>query len=183
MSATTALTIRRVTSADAGLLAAFFEVLGADADTVRFFRPHPLTAAYARELCGRVDQSRDRYYVGVYRGRFMTYSLLRGWEEGYAVPSLGIATHPGVRGAGLGHFVMAHGIAESRAAGAPRLRFTVYKANARGLHIWTKYGFTFSDKNEHEWLALLDLSVAAPLPGRRLDTALMDDWLLHAAAA
>jgi ribosomal protein S18 acetylase RimI-like enzyme len=60
----------------------------------------------------------------------------------------------------LGQFLLAHAIAESRAAGARRLRLTVYKENVRALHIYRKFGFLFSDKNDHELVGLIDLGSA-----------------------
>jgi ribosomal protein S18 acetylase RimI-like enzyme len=103
--------------------------------------------------------------------------MLRGWDEGYETPSFGGCTHPELRGAGLGQFLLAHAIAESRAAGARRLRLTVYKENVRALHIYQKFGFLFSDKNDYEAVGLLDLG-SAPLfsvPGA--DMARFDAWL------
>ena len=93
----------------------------------------------------------DRYYLALYRGRPVAYAMLRGWDEGYAVPSWGGCVHPALRGAGLGHALLVHAVAESRAAGASKLRLTVYKANQRGIHLYNKFGFVFQDKDERRW--------------------------------
>src|SRR5205085_2238595 len=86
-------------------------------------------------------------------------------------------THPELRGAGLGHLLLVHAIAESRAAGATRLRLTVYKENVRAVHIYRKFGFVFSEKNEHELVGLLELSSLTPSGSLRLDKAKLDAWL------
>jgi len=153
----TDLTIERLAAGDAAPLEAFFEVLAADPETARFFHPHPLTAEFAHELCRRQSFARDRFYVARYRGQMAGYLMLRGWEEGFAVPSFGGCVHPAFRGRGLGQALLAHAIREARALAAPRLRLTVYKANARAVHVYRKFGFIFREKNEHELVGLLEL--------------------------
>ena len=170
----TTLIIERLAPGDAGRLGDFFEAVAADAD--RFFHPHPLTRAHADDLCARVGSCRDRYFAALWRGRVAGYSLLRGWDEGYAVPSVGVCVHPGLRNSGVGHILMAHAIEQSRAAGAPRIRLTVYKENERGVHLWRKFGFAFSEKNDREYVGVLELAPPPSLPQPRLGIAKLDAW-------
>src|SRR5262249_15484166 len=156
----------------------FLETLLADAESARFFHPHPLTRASARELCARVDSCRDRYYLGCYRGKIVAYSMLRGWDEGYTVPSFGVAVHPALRDAGLGQAMLTHAIGESQAAGAPRLRLTVYRNNQRGVHVYRKFGFIFQEHGEH-LVGLLDLSSAALPGGARFDEGKLQTWFFN----
>jgi ribosomal protein S18 acetylase RimI-like enzyme len=169
------LATNRVSVADAESLGRFFEVVAADKESTRFFHPHPLTKAFAARLC--TLPCRDRYYITHYHGRVAAYSMLRGWDEGYETPSFGGCTHPELRGAGLGQMLLVHAIAESRTTGARRLRLTVYKENAPALHVYRKFGFVFSDKNEHELVGLLDLRSPVPNSSRSPDTAKLDAWL------
>jgi ribosomal protein S18 acetylase RimI-like enzyme len=170
------LATQRVSAADAERLGDFFEVLRADKETRRFFHAHPLTKAFAADLCARQTSCLDRYYVTDYQGRIAGYSMLRGWDEGYEIPSFGGCTDPELRGAGLGHILMAHAIAESRIAGARKLRLTVYKQNGRALYIYRKFGFSFSDKNEHECVGLLDLGAAVLRNSGGPDIAKLETW-------
>ena len=105
-----------------------------------------------------------------------SYFMLRGWDEGYEIPSFGACTHPELRGAGLGQLLLAHAIAESRAARARSLRLTVYKDNEHALHIYRKFGFVFSEKNERELVGLLDLGSAALFDLRAPDRAKLEAW-------
>jgi ribosomal protein S18 acetylase RimI-like enzyme len=157
----------------------FFEALQQDTESTRFFHPFPLTPGFAAFLCARQSESLDRHYVTHYHDRIAAYSMLRGWNEGYTTPSFGACTHPELRNAGLGHWLLAHAIAESRAAGARKLRLTVYKENLRALHIYRKFGFVFLDRNEHELVGLLDLASALPGSGRGPDMAKLDAWLMN----
>jgi ribosomal protein S18 acetylase RimI-like enzyme len=171
----------RLSADDASGLGRFFEALQQDPESARFFHPFPLTPAFATFLCVRQSDGLDRHYVTRYHDRIVAYSMLRGWDEGYTTPSFGACTHPRLRDAGLGHWLLAHAIAESRAAGARKLRLTVYKENLRALHIYRKFGFVFSDRNEHELVGLLDLDSAVPLTGHGPDTGKLDAWLMNKA--
>jgi ribosomal protein S18 acetylase RimI-like enzyme len=167
--------LQRVSSADAAALGEFFETLARDEETVRFFHPHPFSRAFAADLCARSETSRDRYYVARYRGRIVAYMMLRGWEEGYAIPSFGVCSHPGLRDAGLGQLLLAHAVTESRAAGAFKLRLTVFKSNQR-VHVYRKFGFLFQDKNEQELVGLLDLGAMPSVPVRPIKLAKLEAW-------
>ena len=85
---------RRLSPDLEGPLARFFETLGDDDRKV--FHPHPFTAEKARELCAyRGD---DVYGVLVEGEVVHAYAMLRGWDEGYQVPSLGIVVGAHARG-------------------------------------------------------------------------------------
>jgi ribosomal protein S18 acetylase RimI-like enzyme len=167
----------RLSAADASGLGRFFKALQRDPESLRFFHPFPLTPASAALLCARPSTALDRHYITRYHDRIAAYSMLRGWDEGYTIPSFGACTHPGLRNAGLGHWLLAHAITESRAAGAGKLRLTVYKENLRAIHVYRKFGFVFSDSNERELVGLLDLGSALPCTGRWPDTGKLDAWL------
>ena len=167
----------RLSAANACRLGTFFELLRADAETVHFFHPHPLTSSFAAALCARQDSCLDRHYITGYHGHIVAYSMLRGWDEGYETPSFGGCTHPELHGAGLGQLLLIHALAECRAAGADRLRLTVYTENVRALHIYRKSGFVFSEKNEHELVGLVDLRCIVPVLRGGPDLAKLDAWL------
>ncbi len=149
--------IRRIAASDAQRLGEFFELLAADPDVASYFHPHPLSREFASELCGQVETRRDRYYVAECDGSLVAYSLLRGWDEGYDVPSFGGCIQAEYRNRGLGQMLLRHAVAESRAAGASSLRLTVYKSNARAVHVYRKLGFVMEDKNESELIGYLNL--------------------------
>jgi GNAT superfamily N-acetyltransferase len=167
---------RRLGANDGATLAAFFAELAREPEVARFFHPHPFTAAYAHSLCAELPGRRDRYYLTFFSDRPVAYSMLRGWDEGYAVPSFGGGTHPALRGAGLGHHLLAHAVAQAQAAGAARLRLTVYKANVRAVGLYAKFGFFLTDKNEKELIGLLDLPAVPGAPGRGPDLNKLNVW-------
>ncbi len=167
---------------DAHDLCEFFEVLASDPDTPRLFHPHPLTRAYAHAFCARVAGLRDGYFLAWYAGRIVAYWMLRGWDEGYAVPSFGVAVHPMARGLRLGAVALEHAIQISRERGATKVRLTVYRSNDRAQQVYRRFGFTFQDKNDRELVGLLELGapgVRTPVDVSAIEARL--DALYHKA--
>ena len=106
-----------------------------------FFLPHPFTDA---ELDRRVRyDGLDLYYIAVEGPRVLGYGLLRGWDEGYAIPSLGIAVHPASRSCGLGSSLMhfLHVAAARRQAKKVRLR--VNRTNTKAIELYNRFGYEF----------------------------------------
>src|SRR5262245_35037292 len=93
------LTCRELEATDEDALVAMFARSSGHAE-MHFFDPFPLTADYARRLVS--EPRRDRYYVAVLDREIVGLSMLRGWDEGYDIPSFGIMVDPGWRGQALG---------------------------------------------------------------------------------
>lgn len=119
-------------------LARFFADLAAAGDD-EFFHPHAGDVASLRTIA---DQpGKDLYVVFVEGEDVHAYGLLRGWNEGYAVPSLGIAVHPNARATGLGRLVMEYLEAMARHRGTPAIRLRVHKDNARAIALYERRGY------------------------------------------
>ena len=135
-------------------LAAFFGALVSAGDD-RLFHPHPLTPAQAAVIANYAGA--DLYYALCDGCEVLGYGLLRGWDEGYAIPSLGIAMHPAARGRGLAapfmHFL--HAAAARR--GAPQVRLKVYRTNERALALYERLGYTFATTDAPELVGLREL--------------------------
>ncbi len=122
-------------------LAEFFSALVAAGDD-RVFHPHPFTPEAAAERARY--SGKDVYCVAVARDQVLAYGMLRGWDEGYAVPSLGIAIHPAARSIGLGRAMMLYLHAEARRRGAPRIRLKVYPENTSAVALYRSLGYELS---------------------------------------
>ena len=79
--------IREIGPEDRAELARFLEENDRP-EIVRTFNPFPMTAATAERIAAA--PRRDRYYGAFDDGRLVALSMLRGWDEGYDVPSFGI---------------------------------------------------------------------------------------------
>jgi len=87
----------------------------------------------------------------------VSYGMLRGWQEGYEIPSLGIMTDINYRGQGISTKMMdhLHEIAKNR--NCERIRLTVYKENQIAISIYNKLGYEFTDKNDTELIGIKNL--------------------------
>jgi len=132
--------IRQVTPALAPALARFFAVLVAAEDD-KFFRPHALDADTAKRIAAH--QGQDLYYVAVEGEEIVGYGLLRGWDEGFEIPSLGIAVHPKVRGTPLARALMSFLHAAAAAHGAPAVRLRVSPGNRPAVSLYKNLGYKF----------------------------------------
>jgi ribosomal protein S18 acetylase RimI-like enzyme len=113
-----------------------------------FFRPHSFAPAAARHIAQH--RGRDAYLLLVDEGRAVAYGMLRGWDEGFATPSLGIAVRTDCQGRGLGRRMMEelHGLAADRGAEAVRLRVHLGNTRARRLYESMGYGYRGWERGE-----------------------------------
>jgi ribosomal-protein-alanine N-acetyltransferase len=84
--------------------------------------------------------------------------MLRGWDAGYAVPSLGMALHPSARGQGLGRTFMELLHDAARTRGARRVRLKVYPENEAARTLYERLGYVFSDFEEGQLVGSFDLN-------------------------
>lgn len=151
------LELRRVgPELEAGLAELFSALVAAGDD--RAFHPHPFTPESAAERARYAGL--DVYGAAVVDGRVLGYGMLRGWDEGYAVPSLGIAIHPEARGLGLGRLLMEYLHCEARRRGAARIRLKVYPGNTAAVALYRSLGYEFQGEERGQLVGY------KALPGR-----------------
>lgn len=110
------------------------------------FHPHPFTRDLAIERCSY--RGRDVYCAAMAGGKVLGYGMLRGWDAGYDVPSLGIAIHSDARGIGLGRAMMLLLHAEARRRGSSRIRLKVYPDNRVAVELYRSLGYVFASDLE-----------------------------------
>jgi GNAT superfamily N-acetyltransferase len=121
-------------------LAGFFAELAADGDD-RWFHPHPFTAEAAARIAR--CQQQDLYCVALCDEAVLAYGMLRGWEEGYEVPSLGIAVARAARGTGLARSFMHYLHSCARVRGSRIVRLKVYPENLPAKRLYESLGYQF----------------------------------------
>ena len=152
------LELRRVCQEHERGLTRFFEALVAEGAD-RWFNPHPFTPEHASLLAGY--QGRDLYYVATQGEAVVAYGMLRGWEAGYDVPSLGIAVLGRARGTGLARTFMQFLHTAARLNGAPRVRLKVYPENAAARRMYESMGYRFEPGADHQLLGIFDFAKSA----------------------
>jgi ribosomal protein S18 acetylase RimI-like enzyme len=137
-----ALEVRAVTPEWEKPLAEFFEVICESHDP--FFHPHPFTGEFAKTIA--YYRGKDLYYLLVDEKEILAYGMLRGWDEGYEVPSLGIVVRPKSRGSKLGELMMHFLHAAARRNGARHIRLKVYAANTAARSLYERLGYQFAEE-------------------------------------
>lgn len=147
--------IRRLEPDDSGRLTKFFRDI-CDSDVVKYFHPHPFDGSAAITIC---ESGGGDYYCAAFNGKEICgYGMLRGYAEGYVVPSLGIAIHPEYQGREIGSAVMLHlhGVAVER--GASQIRLRVHPDNKAALRLYLKKGYVFTGElDRSELVGIVDL--------------------------
>lgn len=133
-------------------LAGFFERLRAH-EIDKFFHPHPLTADEAPKRAAY--QGLDFYCVLMQGSAIVGYGMLRGWDEGYKVPSLGIVVDPSVQGRGYGRLLMEFLHETARQRGADRVRLKVYPDNIRAVALYRSLGYVFQGPEAGQLIGIL----------------------------
>ena len=124
----------------------------------RQFHPHPFARDHLETLCD--DRLRDLYYVLATSDAVIGYGLLRGWDEGYTVPSLGLAVHPEHRRAGHGVVLMHFLHSAARVRGASRVRLRVHAGNDTAIALYRAQGYQFEPATDSDGLLVAYKSLA-----------------------
>jgi [ribosomal protein S18]-alanine N-acetyltransferase len=130
--------IRELAATDESALAAFFAANNLP-EVVSNFHPFPLDAATAHRIC--TAPRKDRYFAHFAGGNIVGLAMLRGWDEGYEIPSFGILVHRAHQGAGIGKSLTEHALTVAREAGTARVRLTVHRDNERAVRLYERVGF------------------------------------------
>jgi ribosomal-protein-alanine N-acetyltransferase len=134
--------VRPIRPGDAEELGDLFQALAADSASASF-HPHPMTRAEAARLAGGFESRKDIYFAAFAEERLVGYGMLRGWDDGYATPSFGVAVGPTYRGGGIGRSLLRYAIACARERGASTMMLKVHLDNPSARHLYESEGFVF----------------------------------------
>lgn len=145
-----------------GILRRFFAELAGHPEIVAVFHPHPFTDDAAAGICGNTGQ--DLYAAMLHDGVMVAYGMLRGWDAGYAIPSLGMAVHPACQSRGLGRAMMGFLHVAARLRGAPAIRLKVYPGNESALRLYRACGYVFEGTEAGQHVGWLRFAAADSIP-------------------
>ncbi len=136
-------------------LAALFADIRARGDD-EYFHPHPFTEADAERVCGYAGA--DLYVAATSAAQVVGYGMLRGWDEGFDIPSLGILISASARRRGIGKMLMAYLHQAAAKRGARRIRLKVHAANEPAVSLYRNLGYVFVGEERGQMVGYLDLS-------------------------
>lgn len=105
---------------------------------------------------------KDLFY-GVFKDneQMIGFGMLRGWDEGYEIPSLGVLVDERMRGSGIGKHLVEYLVEIAKEHGANRIRLSVYEDNDRAISLYRKNNFKVSEKQDVsgrvKWIMYRDL--------------------------
>jgi glycosyltransferase involved in cell wall biosynthesis/RimJ/RimL family protein N-acetyltransferase len=104
------------------------------------FHPFPMTSETADEIANRPGD--DRYYGAFVNGGLVGLSMLRGWNEGFDVPSFGIVVDLAWHGRGIGSALTDFTLDRAPWLETERVRLSVYTSNQTAYRMYAARGFT-----------------------------------------
>lgn len=121
----------------------------------KYFHPHSFDQKTAQKICRYTGC--DLYFIQTMKTKICGYGMLRGWDQGYLIPSLGIMIHPDYRGMGLWEKFMLFLHEQARKKGAKKIRLKVYPENVRAVSLYKKLDYVFLEKEEGQLVAFAEL--------------------------
>ena len=112
----------------------------------KYFAPHSFELDALQRLAAHPGA--DLYFVAFLQDPSGTrvlvgYGMLRGWEEGFTIPSLGIIIHRDYRAHGVGRKFMSFLHSAAKEKGAEEIRLTVGAANENAVALYRSLGYRF----------------------------------------
>lgn len=132
----------------------FFDVIR-DHGLDEMFHPHPFTEDEAKRLA--VYDGQDMYYLLLHGDEIIGYGMLRGWDEGFDIPSLGIIIHPRMQARGFGRLLMTFLHAMARLNDAKKVRLTVNRQNIGAKKLYESLGYSFREYSASSLVGWLKL--------------------------
>lgn len=130
------------------LVRSFFRMINTDSYLLDF-APHPFTDKEALRVCGH--KGRD-LYIGVFADGAMTkmvgYGMLRGLDQGYSVPSLGLCVLEAYQGQGIGRALLGYLLKACADRGTSRAMLKVKRDNVGARALYESMGFVFQDHDQ-----------------------------------
>lgn len=114
-------------------LASFFQSANVPQVT-ETFRAFELSQSQAKWIADY--EGNDNYFLALSDGEIAGFGMLRGWDEGYAIPSLGLFVSPTQQGKGIGKAIMKHLTETATQRGCERIRLTVDAINEKAVALY-----------------------------------------------
>lgn len=152
------LTVRRLSAADALTLSA---LLAAQSDEyMRYFVPFAFDEATVGAMLAK---ARRDLYMGLHWGDELAgFFMLRGWDDGYAVPAYGVTIAEAHRGHGLARLTLELARTICRRRGAERIMLKVHPDNVVAKGLYERAGYVRTGRDERNGNDVYHLPLGGP---------------------
>jgi GNAT superfamily N-acetyltransferase len=121
------------------------------------FSPHPFTAEYASKICNY--QGLDLYFaILLNKNHIIAYFMLRGWDEGYEIPAVGLCVLNEFHGKGLGRLIMHFLETTAKFNGASKIMLKVRNDNHVAETLYITQGYEFNKYNNEFLIGYKELN-------------------------
>ena len=145
-----------------------------------FFRPHAFTAEEAKRIASRTGA--DVYGMLLVGDRAVAYGLLRGLDEGYSTPYVGVAVRSDALGQGFARETMKALHEEARARSVETIRLRVDRDNIRARRLYESLGYAYRGDDRGELGMVIHLA-RDPSVGPSVRRGRLAGWRKDAALA
>ena len=137
-------------------LRSFFNAID-NPDYIRYFSPHPFNEENSVRVCSHAGQ--DLYYAVLLDGeKIIGYGMLRGWDEGYDIPAIGLCILEEYQNIGLGALLLLFLETLARARNCLKVMLKVNKDNEKARKLYETRGYIFKDHDEEFLIGYKDLT-------------------------
>ena len=130
--------LKEIVPADITELTSFFN-RNNTSSILQGFSAFPLKKETAILICSQ--NHLDKYYLYIEENIIKGFSMLRGWDEGYSIPSFGIFVDKDFQGLGLGSKILNLTLEKCRSLGCQKVRLSVFSSNKIAYKLYTNFGF------------------------------------------
>jgi RimJ/RimL family protein N-acetyltransferase len=102
---------------------------------------------------------KDKFYGVFVSGRLVGFFMLRGFDEGYSIPSYGVWIAEEFSNKGLSTLTLQHAISFCKINSIKKVMLKVHPDNLAAKHIYEKFGFkqTGTDSKNHHLIFHKDI--------------------------
>lgn len=123
-------------------------------DDRKLFYPYSFDIKTVKDIF--IKTANDVHYIFIEGEKIIAYGLLRGWDEGYVIPSLGIYIDPLYRGKGLSKKIMLFLHSVALLKNSKSVRLTVYKNNTKAINLYKSVGYNFTEDGDR-YLGIINI--------------------------
>jgi ribosomal-protein-alanine N-acetyltransferase len=133
----------------------FLEFINRNEKDLFFFHPHNMEYNTIKSIL--TNNKNDKYKIVLFENKIIGYGILRGWDEGFEIPSLGIIIDKDYRGLGLSKLLINYLEFIAKISKSEKIRIVVHKNNLVAYNLYKKMNYEFTSYNENQLISFKNI--------------------------